>query len=183
MRPETSSVADIARLWTVKRAGRRGGSLDGELALHAGLAVPGHRAEELVLPGLEVDVDLGDAAVLDDLPDLTYAVALDGDVVVDRGLVGRVDLELAGRSLGVGEQVGQRPSRIGRDLDLAALGLGGALGLRRADLGQRAGVLAALADRARDVGRDVARVLARHEVRGHLHPLAREGVDLRAAAG
>src|SRR5215213_3113552 len=131
MRPETSSEADIARLRTVKRAGR-GGSLDGELALHARLAMPGDGAEELVLAGLQIHVDRGDAAVLDDLPDLPDARALDGDVVVDRRLVRGIHLELAGRRLGVRERVGERPSRIGGDLDLSALGLGGALGLRRA---------------------------------------------------
>ena len=46
------------------RAARR--SLDGELALHAALAVAGHGAEEGVLAGLDVGGDLRDAAVLDD---------------------------------------------------------------------------------------------------------------------
>ena len=44
----------------------RSALLDGELALHAAFAVAGDGAEEGVLAGLEVDLDGGDAAVLDD---------------------------------------------------------------------------------------------------------------------
>ena len=42
------------------------GLLDGELAFHATLAVAGHGAVERVLAGLEVDGELGHAAVRDD---------------------------------------------------------------------------------------------------------------------
>ena len=72
--------------------------LDGELALHAALAVAGHGAEERVLAGLQVDLDGRGAAVLDDLALLVDPAALEGDVVVDGRLVDRVDRQRARRS-------------------------------------------------------------------------------------
>ena len=72
--------------------------LDRELALHAALAVAGHGAVERVLARLEVDLDRRRAAVLHDLALLVDAAAVDGDVVVGRLLVDRVDRERAGRA-------------------------------------------------------------------------------------
>ena len=68
--------------------------------------------------------------------------------------------------LGVGELVGEAGCG-DRDVQRAVLGRGGALGLRRADGGQQARVLARLGDRLRDVGGDVARVVALDELGGH----------------
>src|SRR5262245_49476286 len=66
--------------------------LDGEGALHAGLAVAGDRAEEGVAPGLQVDRRIGRAArdqvgLAERLP----RRVLDGDVVLERLLVVEVD--------------------------------------------------------------------------------------------
>src|SRR5215207_7807440 len=92
--------------------------LDGELALHAALAVAGHGAEERVVAGLEIDVDRRRAAALDDVALLVDAVALERDVVRVRLIVDGVDLELAGGRLGVGEL--ERETGADRDRELAA---------------------------------------------------------------
>ena len=76
------------------------------------LGVPGHRAVELVLAGLQVDGDLGRAGA-DDRALLVDAVAADRDVVGDPLRVLGRDLDLAGLGLGVGELergAGLRPS-------------------------------------------------------------------------
>ena len=127
----------------------------------------GDAAVEGVLAGLEVGRDLRDGAVLDDLPLLVDAVALDRDVVVGRGLVLRVDLEVAGGRRRGGELVGQRARGVGRDRELAALSRGRLVGALDADGGERSGVLAALRRGAGHVGGDVARVLTREELGRH----------------
>src|SRR5215210_4904320 len=114
------------------RSARRGTppcSLDGELALHAGLAMAGHRAVERVVPGLEVDVDLRGPAALDDLALLVDPVALDGDVVADRLVVLGLERHLARGRLGVLELEEQAAGLVDRDVEHPALLLGGALRL------------------------------------------------------
>src|SRR3954462_8776489 len=92
--------------------------LDGELALHPGLSVAGHRAVERVAPGREVGLELRHAPVLDDL---ALALAVDDDVVRRAGLVGHLDRDLPGRpGRRVGHE-GQLAGRIGVDLKRAAL--------------------------------------------------------------
>src|SRR5689334_4777882 len=80
--------------------------LDRELALHAGLSVPGHRAVERVAPGRESGLELRHAAVLDDL---ALALAVDDDVVRRAGLVGHLDRDPARRAKG----------RVGHERELA----------------------------------------------------------------
>src|SRR4029079_16993005 len=71
-----------------------GASLDGELALHAGLPVAGHRAVELVRPRLEVDGDRRGVAAGDRLGLLLDAVAVDLHPVRRGARVREVDRDL-----------------------------------------------------------------------------------------
>src|SRR5215211_7904545 len=141
--------------------GGRAPLLDREDALHAALAVAGHRAVEGVLARLEVDLDGRRAAVGDDLALLVDAVAVDGDVVLRGLIVDRLDRERAGRRLRVGELV-REPDPDG-DLQRSSLGPRGPL-RAAADLREAAGVLARRGGRVGDVSGDVLRVLARDEV-------------------
>ena len=70
------------------------------------------------------------------------------------------------------------------DRELAALGLRRALRLRAAGVREPPGVLAGLRGRGRDVGGDVLRVLAGHEVLRHQRErLAGHGIDLHVLVG
>src|SRR4051794_38774446 len=86
--------------------------LDRELALHPGLAMALDGAVVRVGAGREVRGERRGLPVADDL---ALALAVDHDVVVGRGLVGHLDLQLPGRRrrLRAGEL--QLAARVGRD--------------------------------------------------------------------
>ena len=134
--------------------------LDGDLALHAGLAVAGDRAEERVGAGLERHVDGGDAAVRDHLAVRVHAGAGDGDVVGGARRVLGVEGQRAGRGGGV-RDVGELAVRVGVDLELAVLGATGLVDAAPATTVASGPVsLPGLRGDLGDVGGDVVRVVA-----------------------
>src|SRR5919204_2592353 len=92
--------------------------LDGERALHAAGLVAGYRAVELVGPGLQRRGDLRGSALAHHRPVRVHAVALDRDVVRDRGLVRHDESHAPGARRGLAVLECQRSAGIGRDADL-----------------------------------------------------------------